>query len=191
MKATRIIPTLCLLLVAATGALGQKVNVDWNRGANFPGYRTYAWGRCETPEELELWQGRIFQNVEAQLAAKGFRKAAPGQQPDVIVMFNSDVEERVSYVGYNYGYGTGWGWGPGWGAGWGPGWGPGWGGGPFTAEPIVRHEFELTVDLVDARQNQLLWRGAASDTISRKSEKNIKRLRKAVEKMFEDYPRDR
>ncbi|MGH9767071.1 MAG: DUF4136 domain-containing protein, partial [Blastocatellia bacterium] len=158
-----------------------------------------AWGKCETPEEMELWQGRIVQAVEVQLAARGFRRAPPGWQPDVIVNCHSDVEERVSYVGYNYGYGTGWGWGPGWGTGWGPGgglgwgpgWGPGWGGGPLTVDPVVRQEFDLAVELVDACQNRLLWRGVASDYISRKSEKNIKRLRRAVEKMFRDYPYQR
>lgn len=188
MKATRIFLGFCLLLVAAPVALGQKVNVDWNRSANFPRHGTYAWGQCDTPEELALWRERIIRDVDAQLAARGFRKAAPGQMPDVIVSYDSDVKEQVSYVGYNYGYGTGWGWGPGWGPGWGLGWGPGWGGGPFTMDPIVRQEFELSVTLVDARQNQLFWRGVASDFISHKSEKNIKRLRKAVEKLFKNYP---
>jgi hypothetical protein len=187
MKAKRVIQSFCLLLVAASVAMGQKVNVDWNRGADFLRYQTYAWGICEIPEELELWQGRIVQNVEAQLAARGFRKAAPGQQPDVIVSYRGDVEERVFYVGYDYGPVAGWGLGPSWGPGWGPRWGLGWGG-PFTTEPVVERQFELAVELRDARWNQLVWRGVATDDISRKSEKNIKRLRKAVAKLFEDYP---
>jgi hypothetical protein len=175
--------------VASTVALGQKVTIDWDRGANFARYRTYAWGQCSDAGESELWDERVVQNVEAQLAAKGFRKAAPGQQPDVIVNYQGDVKERVSYVGYDYGYGPGWGPAPGPGFGFGPGWGWGWGGGgPVIVEPIVQKEFTLTVDLVDACQNRLLWRGVASDAVSHKSDKNIKRLRKAVEKLFRSYP---
>src|SRR5262245_17864220 len=173
-KAGRFISILCLLLVAPCCALAQKVNVDWERGANFTRYRTFAWGVCEDPGEFELWRPRIVQDIEFQLAARGFRKAPQGQQPDVIVSYRSDVEERVTYVGFDYGYGQNWGPGPGPGPalGWGPTWGWGWGGGPFTMEPVVRREFVLTVDMVDARLNQPLWRGEATEDISRKSEKN-------------------
>ncbi|MGH9754861.1 MAG: DUF4136 domain-containing protein [Blastocatellia bacterium] len=186
MKATCVISSFCLLFVAASVALGQKVNVDWEQGANFPQYRTYAWGKCEDPGELRLWQPHIVQNIESQLAAKGFRKAQPGQQPDVIVSFRSDVEKRASFVEYDYGYGPGWGLGPA--LGWGPSWGWSWNGGPVTVEPVARQKFVLTVEIVDARRNQPLWRGDATDNLSRKSEKNDKRLRRAVEKLFRNYP---
>jgi hypothetical protein len=135
---------------------------------------------------LRLWQPRIIQDIELQLAAKGFRKASPGQQPDVIVSYRSDVEERASFVEYDYGYGPGWGLGPA--LGWGPSWGWGWNGGPVTVEPVVERKFELTVEIVDARRNQLLWRGDATDNLSRKSEKNIRRLRRAVAELFRNYP---
>jgi Domain of unknown function (DUF4136) len=185
-KAGRFISSLCLLLVVIGAALAQKVNVDWERGANFTRYRTFAWGACEDPGELQLWRPRIVQDIEFQLAAKGFRKALQGQQPDVVVSYRSDVEERVSYVGFDYGYGPGWGPGPT--LGWGPSWGWGWSGGPFTMEPVVQREFVLTVDIVDARYHHPLWRGEATEALSGKSEKNIRRLRKAVQKLFRNYP---
>jgi hypothetical protein len=189
-KAGRFISSLCLLLVVTGCALAQNVNVDWERGANFSLYRTFAWGACEDPGELQLWRPRIVQDIEFQLAAKGFRKALQGQQPDVIVSYRSDVEERVSYVGFDYGYGQNWGPGPGPGPalGWGPTRGWGWSGGPFTMEPVVQREFVLTVDIVDARWRHPLWRGEATEALSSKSEKNIRRLRKAVQKLFRNYP---
>ena len=186
MKAICVLLSFCLLYVAPAVAPGQKVNVDWERRANFQLYRTYAWGECEDPGELRLWQPRIIQDIESQLAARGFRKAPPGQQPDVIISYRSDVEERASFVEYDYGYGPGWGLGPA--LGWGPSWGWGWNGGPVTVEPVVERKFELTVEIVDARQGQLLWRGDATDSLSRKSEKNVKRLRRVVEKLFRNYP---
>jgi hypothetical protein len=189
MKAMRVISSFCLLFVvfaASSVALGQKVNVDWEPGANFLPYRTYAWGECGDPGALRIWSPQIMQDIEAQLAVKGFRRAPPGQQPDVIITYRGDIEERASFVEYDYGYGPGWGLGPA--LGWGPSWGWNWSGGPVTVEPAVERKFELTVEIVDARRNQLVWRGDATDSLSRKSEKNIKRVRRAVAKLFRNYP---
>ena len=46
----------------------------------------------------------------------------------------------------------------------------------------------LVVDLFDTETKQVVWWGAASDTISNKPEKNEKHLNEAVEKMFKDFP---
>jgi Domain of unknown function (DUF4136) len=46
----------------------------------------------------------------------------------------------------------------------------------------------LVVEISDAKQHELLWRGSATDTISDNSNKNIKTLDKAVAKLFKDYP---
>ena len=41
-------------------------------------------------------------------------------------------------------------------------------------------EGTLVVDLYDAKTKQLIWRGSAEDTLSRKAEKNEKNLDKGV-----------
>ena len=46
----------------------------------------------------------------------------------------------------------------------------------------------LVVDLFDTKTKQLIWRGAASDTLSNNSDKNIKNLDKGVDKMFKQFP---
>lgn len=186
MQAMRIISCFCLLFVAASVALGQKVNVGWEPNANFLPYRTYAWGQCVDPGDLRGWQPQIMQDIESQLAIRGFRKAPPGQQPDVIITYRSDVEERPSFVESDFGYGPGWGLGPA--LGWGPSWGWNWNGGPVTVEPVVERKFQLEVVIVDARRNQLLWHGEATDHLSHKPEKNVRRFRRAVGRLFRNYP---
>jgi hypothetical protein len=184
----RIISSLCLLLVVASGALAQRTPVIFNPGGSFKPVRTYAWGPCEDPGELRFWGPAIIQNIEFQLAARGFRRALPGQQPDVIVSYHAVLKERALYAGYEYAYGPNWGpspalnWGPSWGWNW------TWSGGPVAVDPIIEREFELTVELVDARRNLPLWSGDASERLSSKSVKNDKRLRKAVARIFRDYP---
>jgi len=46
----------------------------------------------------------------------------------------------------------------------------------------------LVVDLFDVRTMQLVWRGAGTETLSDKPEKDTQKLNKAVEKMFKDFP---
>jgi len=46
----------------------------------------------------------------------------------------------------------------------------------------------LVVELADAKNKQLLWRGSATDTISDNSNKNINNLNKAVSKLFQNFP---
>jgi len=44
------------------------------------------------------------------------------------------------------------------------------------------------VDLFDSKTKTLIWRGSANDTLSDQSDKNIKNLDKAVNKLFEHFP---
>jgi len=46
----------------------------------------------------------------------------------------------------------------------------------------------LVVDLFDTGAKRLIWRGSASDTLSDKSDKNIKNLNSDVHRMFERFP---
>ena len=46
----------------------------------------------------------------------------------------------------------------------------------------------LVVDLFDTHTRMLVWRGSASDTVSRKSGRNIRNLGRSVQKMFGQFP---
>lgn len=46
----------------------------------------------------------------------------------------------------------------------------------------------LIIDVVDGQSRNLIWRSAASDTLSSKPNKNIKILDKNVQKMFQHFP---
>src|SRR5205823_3128973 len=65
-----------------------------------------------------------------------------------------------------------------------------WGGGFGDATTTVDNYKvgTLVVDLFDANSKNLIWRGSASDTLSDKSDKNIKELDKGVQKMFAHFP---
>jgi hypothetical protein len=46
----------------------------------------------------------------------------------------------------------------------------------------------LVTDIFDAKSKQLVFRGIAQDELSDKPEKNVKKLQKASDKMFKDFP---
>ena len=80
-------------------------------------------------------------------------------------------------MGTGYSYGPGWYWGP-------------WGtpAGPVTYNTYVTKQATLVVELADTKNKQVVWRGSATDTVTDNSDKNIKKLDKAVDKLFKQYP---
>jgi hypothetical protein len=66
----------------------------------------------------------------------------------------------------------------------------GWGGGMGTATTTA-YEYvvgTLVVDIFDAKSKELMFRGTASDEVSDKPEKNAKKVTKALDKMFKEFP---
>ena len=157
---------LALLCLLSTLALAQQVNVDWQRGTDFSKYKTYAWGVGAHPLQDSLWNQRILGMVDTQLAAKGLQKVALDQNPDLIVVYNAGVQQNVSYQGYSMG----------------------WFNRMGSIDQVIENEGTLVVDLLDPQQKMTVWRGTASETLSDKSDKNISKVQKMVNKMFQKYP---
>ena len=171
---SRILALAVLSVLISTVAFAQKTNIDWDRTADFSNYHTYMWEKSPHPAK-GFWDQRIVDAIEQQLAKKGFKKV--DSDPDVWVVYSNSIHEQKETVGTGYSYGPGWGWG-------------GWGAAPSTVvyNTWVTKEGTLVVDIADAKQKHLLWRGSVTDTISDNSNKNIKTLDKAVAKLFQGYP---
>ena len=160
------------LLISAGSAFAQKVSVDFDKDADFTKYKKYAWAEG-VPAKDPFAHKRIVDAVDAQLAAKGWTKVEPGDNPDAYVLYRAAVgEEKQVDV-----------WGTGYGAGWRRG---GMGTTQVTVETILIGQ--LVVQIGDAATKQVVWRGTASDTLSDKPEKNEKKIKKAAEKMFKSFP---
>ena len=68
----------------------------------------------------------------------------------------------------------------------------GWGGaGGMGTATTTESEYlvgTLVVDIFDAKTKSLMFRGTAQDELSDKPDKNVKKLAKASDKMFKDFP---
>ena len=169
----RVVAAVLFSLLLSTAAFAQKINVDWDRQANFSNFHTYMWEPSPHPAK-DFWNDRIMSAIDKQLQAKGLTKV--DSNPDMWVVYSNSIHDQKETVGTNYGFGPGWGWG------W---WGP-----PTQTvyNTYVTKQGTLVVDIADAKNKQLLWRGSATDTISDNSNKNIKTLDNAVNKLFKSYP---
>jgi Domain of unknown function (DUF4136) len=163
-----------IALLFATASLAEQVKTDYDRSANLSQYKTYSWEKVQTQDPL--WVGRIKDAVNASLAAKGWTQVASGGQVAIIAMETTQNQQTLNT--FYDGFGGGWGWRR-------------FGGGGFGDATTTTENYKvgtLVVDLFDANSKNLIWRGSASDTLSDKSEKNIKNLDKGVQKMFDHFP---
>jgi hypothetical protein len=152
-------------LMAGT-AFAQKVTTDYDHNADFTQYKTYAWIPSAKPAKDPLWHQRIMEDIDRQLAAKGFKKVEG--EADLYVTYEGGLKENTSL----HGFGTG----------------GRWVGGSFSVNKVTKLEGTLIVGLFAGSARQLVWRGIATETASDKPEKNIAKLQKTVEKLFKQYP---
>jgi hypothetical protein len=172
----RTVVCTVLFLVALGTAFAQQVKTDFDHQANFSQYKTYSWQEIKPPNSL--WDARIKNAVDAQLAAKGWTQVDSGG--DVAIVAIKTTETQRSLQTFYDGFGGGWGWRR-------------FGGGGFGESTTTEQDYKegtLVVDMYDAKTKQLIWRSSAEDTLSSKAEKNEKNLDKGVAKMFKKFPPD-
>jgi Domain of unknown function (DUF4136) len=171
-----IFASVGIAVLFATASFAQQVKTDYDRSADFSQYKTYFWEKVQTQDQL--WVARIKDAVNATLAAKGWTQVESGGQVAIVAIEMTKNQQTLNT--FYDGFGGGWGWRR---------FGGGMGGfGDATTTTENYRVGTLVIDLFDAHSKNLIWRGSASDTLSDKSEKNIKNLDKGVQKLFDHFP---
>lgn len=166
-----------------------RVSSDYDAGMDFTTLHSYDWlpaPRIKSGNPAiqydSLMEQRVKSAVEVQLTAKGFHREA--ERPDVLVTYHAAVEQKVSatYLNQRYGYGSGWG------AGHHDTLHHG-----YSTPEVIINEYKqgtLIIDIVSARDKQLIWRGTASDEIylGDSAAEREKRVREAVQRILALFP---
>lgn len=172
----RIWSPLVVATVLLIGAASATVITDYDRHANFSNYKTYSWGRVQTANYM--WDQRIKDTIDSQLAAKGWRQVESGGDVVVNAIGIARLAQDVHVSG------------SGWGGGFGP-WGA-WGGGPAFGDATATKETyavgTLIVQILDATSKKMVWFSLSDKTLPTKSDNALKNLDKDVEKMFKHFP---
>ena len=167
-----IFASVGVVFLFATASFAEQVKTDYDRSNDFSHYKTYSWEKVQT--QNALWVDRIKEAVNAALTAKGLTPVASGG--DVAIVAIEMTQSHPTLNTFYNGFGGGWRWGGGF--------------GNATTTVDNYKVGTLVVDLFDANTKKLVWRGSSSDTLSNKSDKNIKALDKGVQKMFDHFPPD-
>jgi hypothetical protein len=171
-RITSLVTAAALTLFGAA-LTAQTISYDYDKGADFSKFRTYAWvGGATLPDQIN--HARIVGAVDAQLASRGMVKVTPGGEPDVLVAYHATFDKNLRINGFS----------------------SGWGGYRFAGSrtgTATTEEFlvgTLAVDVVDAQSKSIVWRSRATKELDAKAtpEKRDKNIRRAVEKLFEKYP---
>ncbi|HEX8265618.1 MAG TPA: DUF4136 domain-containing protein [Pyrinomonadaceae bacterium] len=174
MKIFRAISGLSLMLAVAVSAFAMSVKTDYDKNFNLGTLRTFAFkeqrrGNNDPLKTNTLMSGRIKSALEAQLEANGYKES--GDNPDFLVAYYASSKEKLDIESFGYGYPRYWRWG-------------------FGPDIWTRYytEGSVVVDIIDAKNNQVVWRGLVTDTVSDnapdQSEKQISNGAKELVKHF-------
>lgn len=168
---------LLLSLVTALGCTGNKmlIRAEVDPAANVAAYRTFAWlpGEPGIPGEPRLDNITLDRNirftVDSELARRGYVKASSGA-PDFLIGYRADIKEKVinsirDYYDYRQ-----------------------LGGKDAVTDAYVfgHEEGALTLDVVDGRTRQLVWRASATAVVDPKEREP--RIAEALRRMLAQFP---
>ena len=173
MNAIKILSLFLLILFTSCSTV--RVYNDFDKGADFTPYKTYAFHKpgIDKVEISDLDKKRILRAIDAQMNLKGFVKS---ETPDLLITFFTKEKERVDVWNNNMG----------WGFGWGIGWNPWMWGGQNIATTTT--EGTLFIDLIDAKKKELVWQGEGVGNLIRNGDEKDERINEFVSKILAQYP---
>ncbi|HYJ48016.1 MAG TPA: DUF4136 domain-containing protein [Pyrinomonadaceae bacterium] len=174
-----------LFVMVISIARAQDVSVGFDKGVDFSSFKTYSWTNG-IPAKNPFIDQQIRDNIEQQLAAKGLRRVE--KDSDLHVLYVSAVDTELQVVASRWVTTGNW-------------------MTPITSGFSVKSQMwdvetgTLVVCLSDASDKNLLWRGTAKTMLEERSKKQNalealtedarkgeKKIKRAVEKMFKQYP---
>ena len=158
-----------------------SVEYDYNREADFSAYHTYAW----QPKMVDVFAGRVRANIrqpinikrikdaiESELAKKGIEKVNRNNA-DIHIAFHAQLEEKVNLVDWGYG----------------ASYEKAYHGHVYYDNTLdVDHftEGTLFIDIIDAKRNELVWRGWTKRRVPDKVKEKL--VNKVVSQVMKKYP---
>jgi hypothetical protein len=177
-KLTRSCLGLAILAaLASLTACAPKVSVKvgWNEHTDFAPYRTWGW-RPDGSIRDPVWEQRCHSVLADELAVHGLKEVPP-ESADLwaVVHARLTADTRVATFANDWGYG----WGP---------YGNAW-----AYDQAVEYQVPvgtIILDLVDAKQKLIVWRGRASGDLQtgKTNEEREQKLISVLKQMFAVFP---
>ncbi len=161
---------LFLLAVVFAGCSSLKTNIEYDESHDFSAYKTFSHLRIDDQIRGQIGGAAavaraIDRAVDDGFAARGYAKSE--EDADLHVTYVLSVEKIQSTTTPL----------------------------PYTARgsgaslPIeVDRAGNFTLDVIDARTNELIWRGTASDAVTRNNPDAEKNIRALITKLLAEFP---
>ena len=190
MKKVKFLVLPMVVLLFLSSCVSVKVASDYDSETNFKEYKTYAYYKTgiDKAQISDLDKKRILKAIDSEMESRGFTKS---QNPDILISIFTKEREQVDVYNNNFGYGGFGRFGFGGFGGFGfSRFGYGGYGGGFGPNVSTRTEGSLFIDLIDARNKELVWqgRGVGSLNNSNNIEKKEARIQEFVSEILEAYP---
>ena len=183
----RLLKSLLLLVAAMTllagCATGPRIVTDADAGADFSRYRTWGWYQPLAMEQSGYstpLTSRIKDTIQREMQARGY--AFTTSNPDLLINFQGLVQEKTdvysmprSDIQYYYSYRHR----------------------AYVGFPVwydetrvsTYREGTLSVDVVDAKRNHMVWTGDAIGRVGRKAPaERLDEAATAIREIFAQYP---
>jgi hypothetical protein len=167
MKIDRL-TSAALFCICAVG-LAQDVKYNAMPGTNFAKYHTYSWVDCGGKHPSQITDQEIVQDVDTQMAQKGFTKVTSGT-PDMNICYQVAVDQERQWNAYGMG-GFRF-------------------GGMTTATSTTISNGTMILDIYDVAAKQQIWQGTATKTLnpSGNEQRNLKNLSNGIAKLMKNFP---
>ena len=173
MKIFKLVPLLLLFLVSS--CVSVRVTTDYDTGADFKKYKTFAFYKpgIDKADISDLDKRRILRAIESELIAKGLQKS---DDPDLLVSIFTKEKERIDiyqggfgYGYHHYGYYGAYGYG-----------------GNYARSTT---EGTLFIDFIDSENKRLVWQGKGTASLRNSSvEAKEARTKEFVYEILQRYP---
>lgn len=168
-----------LLAMFGAGCSGMSVSSDYNpmKVEEMQSYKTYDWlvpAASTNRSGDQFLDQRIHMVADRILGDMGYQIS--GESPDFRIGWHASLDRKLSYSTVNSYYGYGW----------------GYYGGMGTSRTYATeyHEGTLLLDVVDARANELVWRGIAQAEVYPQADADYRnrQVESAVRKILSQFP---
>ena len=148
---------------------GIYVQYDYDSDVNFDNYSSYSFYQpdIDKVEISDLDKKRILKSLDIGLKSKGLERS---NSPDLLVTFETKSKERI-YVNNYFPYG----------------WYPFAYRYPYSSG-YSRIQGTLYVNLIDSKNQQLVWQGKGVGVLNEYSNNRDKMINDFVEEILEKYP---
>ncbi|QDH79780.1 DUF4136 domain-containing protein [Echinicola soli] len=189
MKYSKILPAFlsALVMLMSSHFLSAQVKSDYDKETDFSEYKTYSfegWQKNSDEQLNEFDKKRVLQSLQSEFEARGM--VHDEDNADAKIALFVVLNQKTSTTAYTdfmggYGYGPRWGWGM--------------GAGNVSATTTYSNddytEGTLVVDMYDSDNNQLIWQGILTSTVTEKPEKREKTIPKNIKKLMKKFPVDK